>query len=286
MNVAILGCGPTGLLAAHACAMNGAEFRIFSKRRKSFLFGSQYLHEPIPGISDFDDCADISYETKGSPVEYRRKVHGSAWDGIISPEDFEQHDKAWNIRQAYDRLWQYYGHMVESYEIPVTPLPSNRTAIGTMNYRHAEENLHLSEYDLVVSTVPRTYWRLPGDEFIHSKGWVMGDAPEHGEFCPFTTPKDNQIICDGTKEVGYTRLSRVFGYTTIEWPEHSKPPIPGVAEIIKPLRFESGGIPAPENWLFSGRYGEWHKGILATDAFTQVLKATSSKPDWIYKKEA
>lgn len=275
MNVAILGCGPTGLLAAHACAIYNVDFKIFSKKRKSFLFGSQYLHEPIPGISDFDDSVDITYQTIGSPVEYRRKVHGTAWDGIIAPEDFEKHDRAWNIRQAYDVLWRKYANRIGHYEIPAKP--DGQSTVGHVNYSHAEQNLHLSEYDLVISTVPRTYWRLPGDQFIHSKGWVLGDAPELGEFCPFSTDEDNMIVCDGTKDVGWTRLSRVFGYTSIEWPEGARPPIPGVAEIIKPLRFESGGVPWPENWLFTGRYGEWRKGVLVTDAFTQVLKAIDEK---------
>ena len=76
--------------------MSDVDFRIFSQKRKSFLFGSQYLHEPIPGISDFSDYEDITYITKGSPADYRRKVHGDAWDGVIRPEDFEPHDRAWD----------------------------------------------------------------------------------------------------------------------------------------------------------------------------------------------
>lgn len=284
MKVAILGCGPTGLLAAHACAMNGVEFKILSKKRKSFLFGSQYLHEPIPGISDFDASVDITYETIGSPVDYRRKVHGAAWDGIVEPSDFQPHDKAWNIREAYDRLWQQYGHMVENMELPIDPDLSRGIAAGPQNYRFLQKHLDIENYDLVVSTVPRTYWALPGDQFIHSKGWVLGDAPEHGQFCPFTTERDNMIVCDGTEERAWTRLSRVFGYTTIEWPEGSKPPVRGVAEIIKPLRFQAGNVEFSKNWIFCGRYGEWHKGILTTDAFTQVLKATGEKPEWILKK--
>ena len=60
MIVAILGCGPTGLVAAHACAMKHIPFVIFSKKRKSFLFGSQYLHEPIPGVIE---------EHEGEPVK-------------------------------------------------------------------------------------------------------------------------------------------------------------------------------------------------------------------------
>jgi hypothetical protein len=260
--------------------MNGVGFQIFSKKRKSFLFGSQYLHEPIPDISDFEASVNITYETVGSPVEYRRKVHGAAWDGVVEPSDFQPHDKAWNIREAYERLWWEYSGRIDYLEIPLKPEENPGTAVGIGNYEFIQTKLNISQFDLVISTIPRTYWALPGDQFISSKGWVIGDAPEHGQFCPFTTDVDNHIICNGLKEPSYTRLSRVFGYTTIEWPHESKPPIHGISEIIKPLRFQSGGIPFDKNWLFVGRYGEWHKGVLTTDAFTQVLKATGRDPEW------
>lgn len=269
-KVAILGCGPTGLLAAHACALNNVDFQIFSKKRKSFLFGSQYLHQSIPGINNFEDNVEVFYKTNGSPSEYRRKVHGSAWDGIVSPEDFEEHHVAWNIRQAYDKLWGAYGSEVIDCQIPFHDS-------GRANYLWALNELNLAEYDLVVSTVPRTIWKFPGDNFVSSKGWAMGDAPEHGIFVPYSTHRrDNIIICDGTDEVAWTRLSKVFGYTTVEWPHHSKPPLQGVSEVVKPLRFEPGPVDNPANdWLHVGRYGKWHKGVLVTDAFNDVLKATS-----------
>lgn len=267
MRIAILGCGPSGLMAAHAARLNGCQFSIFSKKRKSYLFGSQYLHEPIPGISDEEAFAEVLYQTNGSPVEYRRKVHGDAWDGVVSPEDFEEHHLAWNIRDAYEKLWQMYGQCVDDFDI--------RPMAGLTVFEHTSMELNLSEFDLIVSTVPRMLWQTPGDQFISSKGWALGDAPEHGVFVPYRTPRDNMIICDGTKDQAYSRLSRVFGYTTVEWPHHVKPPLPGVSEVVKPLRFIAGPSENPtQDWLHVGRYGKWQKGILVTDAFTDVLKAT------------
>lgn len=270
MKVAILGCGPTGLASAHACAMSGVDFHIFSKKRKSFLFGSQYLHERIPGISDQAIGTPIKYVTVGSPEEYRFKVHGAAWDGVVSPDDFQPHDKGWDIRQAYDALWRNYGREVQDYNIPKPPIGS-QTSVGHVNYDHALAELQLNMYDLVISTVPRTFWALRGDKFVSSKGWAIGDAPEHGKFAPFTTEMDNMIVCNGSEGVAWTRLSRVFDYTTIEWPEGKRPPLEEVSEIIKPLRFEAGPLRAPENWMFVGRYGKWNKGELVTDAYNEVL---------------
>ena len=265
IKVAILGCGPTGLLAAHACAQNGVEYKVFSKRRKSFLFGSQYLHNPIPGL-DVGPGAPVKYVTIGSPEEYRRKTHGKFWDGIIAPEDFETDHMAWNIRHAYDLLWQRYGRYVVDYEIV------QDDHHGT--FRSTWMDLALSHFDLVVSTVPRRVWKMPGEEFVYSEGWAAGDAPEHGLFVPYDTP-ENTIICDGSDDVSWNRLSRVFGYTTVEWPNdfEQKPPIANVAKIMKPLRYMENGSDNPANQpkvLHVGRYGKWQKGVVVTDAYDDV----------------
>ena len=270
MRVAILGCGPTGLLAAHACYLEGVEFTVFSKKRKSQLFGSQYLHEPVPQITHpLDYGVNVTYTTLGSPVEYRRKVHGKAWDGVIHPDDFQPNHKAWDIRQAYEVLWRQYGAEVIDYEIP-------DVQYGAPEWRRFDrisKDLVLRGYDLVVSTVPRTLWQVNGEKFIFSKGWAIGDAPEMGKFCPFTTDNDNEIICNGLPDAPWSRLSRVYGYTSIEWPYDSpEPPVAGAALVTRPLRY----VPNPSSrnptsdWLHVGRYGKWEKGVVVTDAFHTV----------------
>ena len=270
VDVAILGCGPTGLLAAHACAQEGVDFDVISKKRKSQLYGSQYLHEHIPGITNDRDFVGVKYVTRGTPEEYRRKVHGKWWDGQVAPEDFEPDHLAWNIRQAYDVLWQKYGRDVHDYEISAPQL-------GESLWRHFDKvffDLSILDYDLVISTVPRTLWKIPGEEFIFSEGWALGDAPEEGRFIPHQVA-DNTIICDGTDGVAWTRLSKVFGYASVEWPHHSaKPPLPGVARVTKPLRYvpNSQAVNPTADWLHVGRYGQWEKGVVVTDAYNQVIK--------------
>lgn len=271
MHVAILGCGPAGLLAAHACALDGVQFDIFSKKRKSQLYGSQYLHEPIPEISRYEDHVNVRYVTVGTPEEYRRKVHGKWWDGHIAPEDFEPDHLAWNIRHAYDNLWQRYGRLVHNYEVPTGQELEEyqASAYSVVNY-----HLGLSDYDLVINTMPRDIWRVPGEEFIYSEGWALGDAPEEGKFIPYDC-EDNTIFCDGSSETSYTRLSKVFGYATVEWPHHAtRPPLPGVAKVIKPLHYRANAqAPNPTaDWLHVGRYGKFEKGVVVTDAFNDVVK--------------
>lgn len=260
----VLGCGPTGLMACHAATLNGWEVTVVSKKRKSFLFGSQYLHEPIPGIVNYDEYENISYTTNGTPEDYRRKCHGDAWDGIIEKDAFEEDHLGWDIRHAYDKLWYLYGRDVVDHEI-------------TGDVQQIKTIRHMENADLVISSLPRTVWNihLPGRDFICSYGWAVGDAPEQGKFCDITTERDNQIICDGTDNVAWTRLSRVFNYTSIEWPDMSEKPVPGASRITRPLHFEPGvGHDSSTFMMHVGRYGTWRKGVLTTDAFKDVFKVT------------
>lgn len=286
MTVAILGCGPTGLLAAHACSLEGYDFEIFSKKRKSELFGSQYLHNPIPGITaENDEGVPVKYIVKGTPEEYRRKTHGKWWDGHVAPEEFEPDHTAWDIRQAYDALWRKYVGDIEMYNIPTRGalagfFQRESSDIGVGGY--VSWDLGLKEYELVISTVPRDIWKVPGEEFVYSEGWALGDAPERGVFVEDIVGNfgkdglaDNQIICDGTDYVPWTRLSKVYGYTSIEWPHHAAQPHQQATLVRKPLHYTpaaSQNANPTANWLHVGRYGQFEKGVVVTDAFDQVLK--------------
>ena len=277
--IAILGCGPTGLLAAHACALADVEFRIFSKRRKSQLYGSQYLHEPIPGVVTEYEGRQVKYVNVGTPEEYRRKTHGKFWDGIIAPEDFETEHMAWDIREAYHRLWLMYGGCVEDFQIPSRLMENGKPDWAREHpYLHLRHELDIESFDLVISTVPRNMWAVSDDQFIYSLGWAIGDAPENGTFVPYEID-DMTIECNGSKFVAYNRLSNVFGYKTVEWPAWMR----GVeitamtgkepSRLVKPLRYIPSGMNCPWNsWLHVGRYGQWQKGILTTDAFKDVTK--------------
>lgn len=253
-HVAILGCGPAGLLAAHAAQINRCHFDIYSRLVKSDLYGAQYLHEPISGITGMPE--DLSYFIEGSPEEYRFKVYGDQWNGSVSPEDFELHHKAWDIREAYDNLWSRYGRDIHHTEID----PKFMSWDG------------LEKYDIVISTLPRPIW-VQGDlgEFKHVKIWAVGDAPDLGVSVPFHTG-ENTVVCDGTDEVSWYRASNIFGHGTVEWPGSRKPPVAGIKQVIKPIEYN--GLAAPD-FIHLGRYGKWRKGVLTTDAFNEALRVTA-----------
>ena len=98
MKIAILGCGPSGLAAAHA-ALNtvNCSLDIFSKKVKSPMWGAQYLHGPVPGIPSAEPTL-IRYIMRGAPEDYLRKVYADKWDGTINDEMRTQAHLAWDIR--------------------------------------------------------------------------------------------------------------------------------------------------------------------------------------------
>lgn len=272
MRVAILGCGPTGLIAAHASISRGVTPTIFSKKRKSELYGSQYLHEPIPGI-DHGEEEWVKYINIGTPEEYRRKTHGKYWDGIIAPTDFETEHPAWDIRRAYHVLWRKYADLVVDYSIPTRFMDTE----VDFDQRHPVwsmvDDIDIHHFDLVISTVPRKIWAVPNEEFVYSTGWALGDAPERGVFVQ--DPIDDMtIICNGNGSASWNRLSHVFGYKTLEWPADVDGTIPwDASRLIKPLEYKQSAFFNPANhdsWLHVGRYGEWKKGVVVSDAWHKV----------------
>jgi hypothetical protein len=257
MNILILGCGPAGLLAAHAAAMWGHDIKIVSKRRKSEMFGAQYLHKPIVDL----DCGRsriIKYELRGTPEGYRNKVYGPKYNGTVSPEELEDVHVGWNIRAAYDHLWEMYGGYV------INELVSGNDL---------KEGGKLAELgaDLVVSSIPAPMMCVKPEEhgFASEEVWAIGDAPERGTFDPIKAAEPNSVVCNGEPDIGWYRSANVFGLSTTEWPGKRRPPFEGVAQVVKPLKTTCDCFPLV---MRVGRYGKWQKGVLSHTAFDDVYK--------------
>ena len=252
-SVAILGCGPAGLMVAHAANIMDWDFKIYSKKQKSKLYGAQYLHKPIPQL----DCGapmTVAYKMVGSPRSYRFKVYGPGWDGTVSPEDFTESHFAWDIRKAYDDLWNVYSGQIENCDLD----PDARQVLNWM------------KYDLVISTIPRKIWAEDGDVFESQKVWALGDT--ENKRVHLYRPEPFTVVCDGTSKVDWYRVSNIFGHCTMEWPYidcFNPPPAVGASIVEKPLRHNSK---AANDFIHLGRFGKWEKGVLSTDAFYDALK--------------
>jgi hypothetical protein len=252
MNVTILGCGPAGLMAAHGAAAAGAtDLTIISKRRKSELFGAQYLHEPIPGI-DVSDPVWVQYVLEGDPIDYRHKVYGQQWDGTTSPEDLSHEHHAWDIRQTYDALWDLYGGLVHDAEL----------SAGIV------ANLAESA-DVMISSVPRPVLCPRGHTFGSQEIVAAGDAPSRGIKVPYKCPP-NTVLCNGMHDVSWYRMSNIFDHMTVEWSMASlrmMPPVTTATTVHKPLFHNCDCLPSVHH---VGRYGRWEKGVLSHTAFSDA----------------
>jgi hypothetical protein len=254
MTVHILGCGPAGLAAAHAAVEQGHDIRIFSKNRKSEMFGAQYLHKPIPHLYDEDPKpVEVTYRLQGSILQYRTKVYGAGYDGSVSPDELEQNHPAWDIRQSYDRLWELYSDAIE--ETRVHP----RWMMFNQNLRPMISSVPLEDICLHPSLC----------NFTSATIWAAGEAPgrklaiENGK----TPLMDNEVICNGLSEPTWYRASRIFGHATIEWPWSAGPNAMVPAAVVKPI---SNNCQCWNDVLKVGRYGKWEKGVLVHHAFEET----------------
>jgi hypothetical protein len=269
-SVAILGCGPSGLLVAHAAELCGWDFRIFSKKQKSPLHGAQYLHQAIPNL----DCGTpqmIEYKLNGTPEQYRHKVYGTDWDGVVSPEDYWEAHYAWDIRRAYSQLWDKYEDEIQHWHI------------DDKWYMTYKAGLSLAmKHDLVISTVPRTVWDSNPANFESTKIWALGDT-EMPRVDPAYRPAPFTVFCEGDHRVPWYRVSNIFDYCTVEWPYDPlkrlnsrltlRSPHKGASVVIKPLRYTGSAAP---DFVHLGRYGAWQKGVLTSDVFFEAIKVFAS----------
>jgi hypothetical protein len=251
-RAAVLGCGPAGLFAVHALVQNGWEVEVFSRKRRSEMYGAQYLHKPIPGLS-IGEGTPIRYNLFGTPEEYRQKVYGNR-PVIVSPEELNEQHMAWDIREAYVKAWNEYASLIEP--------------VADINPQWLMQLLSDRAYDQMLSSVPLpALCREPGTHKFDSQTiWAIGDAPERGTFCPVPC-KPNTVVLDGTPDVGWYRVSNVFGYTTAEWSENRKPPFENVSQVVKPIGHDCDCWPGLVN---IGRYGAWAKGYLSHQAYERA----------------
>lgn len=258
MRIAILGCGPTGLAAAQACRLAGYRVDIFSRMTKSKLYGSQYLHEPIPGLSYPGEPVKLSYSLDGTMDGYRQKVYGPDYSGPVSPGDYEGEHEAWDIRWTYDQLWEIFFNVIRDVQ-RIDPADIKK----------------LTAYGYIINTIPRTQLcEDPDHKFTSQPIWAMGDAPGI-QTVPIDIP-ENSVICSGRPCDSWYRVSNIYGYRTAEWsfnerPRHNGRPL-HAAIVHKPLSTDCDCLP---NVFHVGRFGSWKKGVVVHHAYRAVEELLS-----------
>lgn len=236
---------------------------IYSKARKSYMRGAQYLHRPIPGLSG--EPFEVTYSLRGEVEGYRQKVYGDMGDVLVSPETLVGVSPAWDIREAYDAAWDLYGGRVLDADLGLMGAPGEFLA-GLVR-----------DYDLVISTIPApALCQLPDEhKFYSQKVWVTEGLKRPSEI-GFNRRrsddlKDNLVVCSGDPEDWWYRQSRIHGWENTEFPYDKKPSggVEKVHEVVKPLRHTCTCHP---EIVRMGRYGQWRKGVLSHEAFDDTVR--------------
>lgn len=263
-RVAILGCGPSGMFAAHAARKVGWRVDIFSVNRRSEMYGAQYLHEPIPGLET--EARDIEYILRGGDSDmYRHKVYrGIQKDRVseVSPQLLEGKARVWDIRAAYYLAWKMYNdRIIERAEPRLKP-----TDMITFPYE---------EYRAVFCSIPATALCYRRHQFFSQSVLAIGDAPERGVKAPEVDIEPDTVVCDASATVPWYRASDIFGYRTVEWPFNLGTRLLEVRSaggnlVDKPISTNCDCYADRENFFRIGRYGLWQKGVLSHDAYYRV----------------
>lgn len=235
----ILGCGPAGLLAAHAARLAEVECLIFSKKNKSRIGGAQYLHKDIPGLTDLIEPTVMRTIKIGDRHEYARKVYGNG-EAPVSWDNYpEGHSMIYNMHQAYDWLW-------DQFEKDIADMPVLPSWVGQMS-NHP-----------IVSSIPMKDLCTGAHNFESQKVYI--DYRETGE-------PGNWIVYNGRTEDSWYRGSRLFGWES--W-EYSESTARASISIEKPLRTNCDCFKDTSVRLV-GRYGKWEKSQLVHNAFEDTL---------------
>jgi len=250
LQVAIIGCGPAGLLTAWAALESRAAVTIFSEHDKmSVLGGAQYLHMAIPGITQQEPEATIQYIYRGDADTYRHKVYGQTRVPFVSFGVKREDQDAWSLRDAYERLWLTFS---------ATHLNEVRAGPDWLDDIK-------SDFHHVFSTVPLKFiCRSPWLHQFHTQDIYISTDPDVHDYVP-----DNTIIWDGTWLRSWYRTSNLFGVHGTEWSGRTKPPYPELITDRKPIS-TSCNCWDDTNVVLVGRRGEWRKGVLTHHAYLKA----------------
>lgn len=253
--IAILGCGPSGLLAAWACTLAEKTFAIFSHPVKSGLGGAQYLHKPIDGLTDPETAHIVTYRMIGDPQSYFYKAYGMELHHFNADwwKD-ENQEPAWNLIYYYDTLWECFERYINQAEITHSWLES---IVG--------------DFDLIINTIPLGSICAPLAPHFFNKAPIRIKTEAINPNIP-----DNEIWYDGTPDHSWYRQSNVFGHGNTEWG-------PTAPKVLPQTGLINGSKPIGTNcdcWpqiVKVGRYGRWAKSEHTHDAFLDTAKALEER---------
>lgn len=244
MRIHVLGCGPSGLLVAHAGVQAGHDVTIYSQKKKSHIGGAQFLHTAIPDLTDDNPEDVVTFEYRGTAEGYAQKVYGSpkadtSWDTYAGTVPI------WNMRRAYDDLWKRYESLIIDRSLTPHEVAELQDSVST-----------------VISTIPRKALCMRDHRFTSQQVHIWYELG---------ALKDNRIIYNGIPDVPWYRASNLFSWESVEYPSLA-PHGSNTRAVYKPLETDCDCLP---EIVKLGRYGRWEKGVLIHHAYWGAVRQIS-----------
>jgi len=254
-EVTILGAGPAGLFAALAAAQAGKYINIIAASDEpSPVGGAQYLHEPIPELTDDIDPTMLTYVKVGDMDGYAFKAYGEekaqvSWDTFVTGEY-----PAWNLRGLYLLLWERFSNIIQKRELGASDI--DLICLGTKGP--------------VFSSIPLD--RICKDPIAHDfQGQQVAFTHE-----PFVQVPE-MIVYNGRASDSWYRAACLFGECSAEYAVHGDDRILEGKDIvfrgIKPTLNHCNCYTKYNNFHKIGRFGQWRRGILTNHAYEEVRSA-------------
>lgn len=258
-KIAILGAGPSGLFAAHACAQYGHSITIFDKNPSSTRqnAGVFYIHANCDLLLDEEEIKQIVLGTLGKSEEeiakeYGQKVYKQNIPKVSILEALHRPTiVGYNAVQAINRLWYLYEEFIKI------------TEIKGFN----DISLLLNKFDKIISTIPAQIL-FPNHNYEFVTAWLsFNQAP---------LEEQSYVFYSISPTHSWYRMSSIFDSFVTEYPGHYYNEIDNFESFIKIKKVikVTPELPKIENLFLVGRYGAWDKSCLSHDAYYRTL-------DWL-----
>jgi hypothetical protein len=258
MKIAIVGAGPSGLMAAWASTVCGHSVTLFDKTKQlGKNHGVFYLHEScglpiLPHARLITKVVGVTAQVSPSEA-YSLKVYGEIGEDVSlnrltggGTGYFNKLSTIWNAQIGMELLSSLFAENIEEKEIKGP---------------NGIEEL-LGQFEKVIITAP-AFLFLDVDLRNEFKSTVA-----HIKHVETNFPLDKAIMVYSVGEDPVYRWSITFGQLAIERTTSA----PGFFEVKKVKGTSVDLKSYDSNILWAGRYGSWNKNILTHNVYEQVIK--------------
>jgi hypothetical protein len=249
-KIAVLGCGPAGLLAAWAVEQTGHEPNIISRKEKSIIPGSVYLHRRVPDLTAVYPENHVQYIRLGNEQDYARKVYGDA-SRATGWQNYFQRYPSWNAVKAYDKLWNHF---------------ENRIVDRHLDFEKMREIVLGHVRTITTLPAPATCFH-PEHKFDGAGYWIKTlPVP------PLDVNKD-LVVYNGLPGDLWYRWSVLSGVCSVEsthplWADEDPDVTMGTKATSNTCDCWNSNLVVK-----AGRWAEWRHGVLLNDAYDTAFEA-------------